>query len=356
MIQKTIELSYRRRAIFAGFHDRSQRWSVMICHRRAGKTVASLMDLLDRALSIKDSRFAYIAPFRHQAKTVAWDYLKEFSRPVFAKPPNEQELHVDLLGGGRITLFGSDNIDALRGPSFDGVVLDEYADISPSLFPQVVRPALADRKGIAVLIGTVKGRNQLWRAYQDAVSDPAWYTALLRASETGILSRTELGDARRMMTPEQYAAEFECDPYAGILGAYYGKEIAACEVEGRIVPRLDRLPGPVHCAWDFGNGLNMAIWAFQVGRQGLLIHDFIQMSGAYFDDYLKEVAARGYDGFDYVPHDAKVPSFETGRTRIEMMFAAKRKPVLVADHRVDDGINAVTLLLPRAKFNADTCE
>ena len=136
----------------------------MICHRRVGKTFASLMDLVDSALRIADSRFAYIAPFRHQAKTVAWDYLKEFSRPVFSRPPNEAKLHVDLLGGGRITLFGADNPDALRGPAFDGVVLDEYADISPSLFPAVVRPALADRRGFAVLIGTIKGRNQLWQA------------------------------------------------------------------------------------------------------------------------------------------------------------------------------------------------
>jgi phage terminase large subunit len=215
VIEQTIDLGYTRRRIFAAFHDRSQRWACMICHRRAGKTVASLMDILDRALGIQDSRFAYIAPFRHQA------------------------------GGGRITLFGADNIDALRGPAFDGVVLDEYADISPSLFPQVVRPALADRGGCAVLTGTVKGRNQLWRTYQDAVSDPSWYTALLKASETGVLSKEELDDAHRMMTPEQYAAEFECDPYAGILGAYYGKEITACEIEGRIVPALARLPGPV---------------------------------------------------------------------------------------------------------------
>jgi phage terminase large subunit len=189
-----------------------------------------------------------------------------------------------------------------------------------------------------------------------AIGDQDWFTALLKASETGILGEPELDDLRRQLTSEQYAAELECDPTAAILGAYYGKEIAAAETEGRIRVDLVRLPGPMHTAWDFGNGLNMAIWVFQVGERGPLIHDFIQMSGCYFEDYLKEVAARGYDGFDYVPHDARVPSFETGRTRIETMLSFKRKPVLVADHHVDDGINAVKLMLPRATFNSEKCE
>jgi len=313
------------------------------------------MDLIDHAIRLKDGRFAYIAPLRNQAKTVSWDYLKDFARPIFGKPPNEAELHVDLLNGSRITLYGADNPDALRGPFFDGVVLDEYADIAPSLLSAVVRPALADRKGFAVLMGTIKGRNQLWQAYTAAQKDEAWYTALLRASETGILSADELADAKRLMTPESYAAEFECDPSAGILGAYYGREMTAIEQESRD-GKLEPIPErPIHCAWDFGNGLNMAVWAFQVGERGPLILDFIQMSGCYFEDYLKEVVKRGYEGFDYVPHDARVPSFETGRTRIETMAAFKRNPVLIADHHVDDGINAVKLMLPRVRFNGVSC-
>jgi phage terminase large subunit len=87
----------------------------MICHRRSGKTYAYLMDTLDHAIAKDGDRYAYIAPFRHQAKSVAWDYLKAFARPVLASPPNEAELRVDLKNGSRITLYGSDNPDALRG-------------------------------------------------------------------------------------------------------------------------------------------------------------------------------------------------------------------------------------------------
>ena len=99
----------------------------------------------------------------------------------------------------------------------------------------------------------------------------------------------------------------------------------------------------------------MAIWAFQVSPKGPVVHDFIQISGFYFEDYLKEVTRRGYLGNDYVPHDAKVPSFETGRTRIETMIGFKRKPMLIADHYVDDGINAGKLTLATAVFNAPAC-
>src|ERR1700730_6137731 len=140
-IEKSASIEYAPRAQFVEFHRRRKRgirWACMICHRRAGKTVASLMDLIDSAIRFPKGQFAYIAPLRNQAKTVAWDYLKEFARPIFAKPPNEQELHVDIRGGGRVTLFGADNPDALRGPAFDGVVVDEYADISPALFPATI--------------------------------------------------------------------------------------------------------------------------------------------------------------------------------------------------------------------------
>src|ERR1700730_12752655 len=118
-IEKSASIEYAPRAQFIEFHRRRKRgirWACMICHRRAGKTVASLMDLIDSAIRSPKGQFASIAPLRNKAKPVAWDYLKEFARPLYGKPPNEAELHVDLLNGSRITLYGADNPDALRGP------------------------------------------------------------------------------------------------------------------------------------------------------------------------------------------------------------------------------------------------
>ena len=149
-----------------------------------------------RALTGAAARYCYIAPLFNQAKTIAWDVLK------LAHPPHEAELRCDLKNGARITLFGSDNPDRLRGMGFDGVVLDEFADMSPSLWGSVVRPSLADRTGYAVVIGTVRGRGSLWQTYQRALSDPSWFTALLPASKTQRLSADELADAAKILSPE----------------------------------------------------------------------------------------------------------------------------------------------------------
>ena len=129
-----------------------------MCHRRAGKTVAAVQRSLLKALScpLPNARTAYVAPTYGQAKRAAWDYLKLISRPI-AVEQHETELRVTLLNNARVQLFGADNADSLRGMYFDDVVLDEYADMHPGVWPLVIRPALADRKGSALFIGTPKG-------------------------------------------------------------------------------------------------------------------------------------------------------------------------------------------------------
>ena len=158
-----IKLKYRPRPIFADFHERKQRWSIVIAHRRAGKTVACINDLIIKAgLENKpNGRYAYIAPYHSQAKSIAWDYLLRYSQPLYRKH-NQSELWVELVNGSRIRLFGADNPDALRGMYLDGVILDEYADMKPSVWGSVLRPLLSDRAGWAVFIGTPKGHNAFY--------------------------------------------------------------------------------------------------------------------------------------------------------------------------------------------------
>lgn len=352
-----VRLPYQPRDIFIPFHMRKHRWAVIVAHRRAGKTVAVLMDMIDHALRapLPNSRYAFIAPYYVQAKTVAWDYLKLFARPVLAGPPNESELRVDLINGSRISLFGGDNGDRLRGLALDGVALDEFADQPPSLWGSVIRPALADRRGWATIIGTIKGRNQLWKLYDEA--DPAeWYRSILRASETGILDEAELLDLQRTLTPEAYAAELECDPNAAILGAYFGKEIAQAERAGR-TKSIEVSPDiPVHTAWDLGIGDSTAIWFWQAVGNEVRIIDHYENNGQPLSHYVAEIVSRGYrKGNDYVPHDAKVRSIETGRTRIETLISLGRDPVLVADHKIMDGINGARVSFPNIWFDGDKC-
>jgi phage terminase large subunit len=166
MSEVHLEIDYKPREAFKPFHARSQRWAALVCHRRAGKTVACVGELVGRAVATpkQNARYAYIAPYYSQAKQVAWDYLKRMVAPLGAEA-RESELAVILPDNGAvIRLFGADNPDALRGIYFDGVVLDEYADTKPSLWGAVIRPLLADRKGWAVFIGTPKGRNASTRS------------------------------------------------------------------------------------------------------------------------------------------------------------------------------------------------
>jgi phage terminase large subunit len=352
------KIPYKPRAVFIPFHKRTQRFAVGVAHRRCGKTVASVNGMLRQAIcsSKENYRAAYIAPLLNQAKDTAWTYLKRYSEPLLARAPNESELWIELLNGARIRIYGADNPDRLRGGYFDDVILDEYADMAPTMWGEIIRPMLADRQGTATFIGTPKGRNGFWQIYQTALNDPDWFTFMLRASETGILPQSELDASRKDMTAEQYEQEFECSFEAAILGAYYGKEMQQAELEKRIT-NVAREPSlPVHTAWDLGIGDSTAIWAFQV------LANEIRVLGAYenhsqpLSHYVAECEAREWKGgHDFVPQDAKVRSLDTGRTRVETLAKLGRKPELVPAHSFEDGINAARLTFPRIWFDKDSC-
>lgn len=353
-----IIIPYKPRPAFLPFHERTQRFSVIVAHRRAGKTVACINDLIARAIQDRkeNGRYAYIAPLFNQAKDVAWTYLKQYAEPLLAVPPNETELRVDLLNGARIRLYGADNPDRLRGIYLDGCILDEYADMVPGVWGQVVRPALADRQGWATFIGTPKGRNAFYEQYERAQGFD-WFRMILRASETGLLPAHELGLAKQDMTPEQYAQEFECSFDAAITGAYFGKELAEAERKGQITS-VEHDPNlPVHTAWDLGIGDSTAIWLFQVLRDEIRVFDHYENHGQPIGHYASVLAAKGHKyETDWVPHDARVRELGTGRTRVETMKSLGLRPRIVPDHKLMDGINAARLTIPRCWFDADRCK
>jgi phage terminase large subunit len=353
MAIKRVVIPYAPRKVFLPFHNRTERFAIGVAHRRCGKTVACINDKIRKAiLSPKEMyRAGYIAPYLKQAKDVAWEYLKRYSQPLWGNPPNESELFVTLLGGQRIRIYGADNADALRGGYFDDVTLDEYADMAPSVWGSIIRPMLADRQGSATFIGTPKGRNSFHDIFERAQLDPDWFSFMLRASETKLLAESELQAARLDMTPEQYDQEFECSFDAAILGAYYGREVAEAERSGRITDVEPVAGAPVNTAWDLGNSDHMAIWCWQAVNGEIRVVDYLQSYGYFMDKYCADLDAKGYHGIDFVPHDARVPSMETGRTRIETLISLGRKPRLVADHKVNDRINATRITFPRVWFD-----
>lgn len=354
-------VAYEPRAPFIPFHYRDQRWAVLVAHRRAGKTVACVAELITRALATPKSnaRYAYIAPYREQAKTVAWEYLKTYALPVTVDPEHdfrESDLSVKLYNGSVIRLFGSDNPNALRGIYLDGVVLDEFADMRPELWRAVIRPALSDRKGWAVFIGTPRGRNEFWKIYDDATRDPDWFSVLLRASETGLIDEAELADARKSMTENSYRQEYECDFEAAILGAVYAKELLHArqrEQVGTVNYDPTRL---VSTAWDIGYGDSTAIWFWQYANGEFRVIDYYESSGEPITSYLQVLKARGYKyDTQWLPHDAENKGIVTGTSVVDVMRANQLKVRVVPKVSLEDGINAARLLFGRAKIDEKRC-
>ena len=297
-----ISTGYRPRPLQADIHRRLKRFSVLVCHRRFGKTVLCVNELIDHAIRARRQRprYAYIAPLYRQAKQVAWDYLKYYTAAVPNRTASETELRVDFPNGARIQLYGADNPDSLRGIYLDGVVLDEYAQMSPHLWGEVIRPALADREGWAIFIGTPKGHNEFWRKYRAACADEGWYAALFAASDTDILPPAELDAARRDMTQEEYDQEFECSFEAAIRGAYYGRAMAEAQRTGRIrgVPHDPNLP--VDTAWDLGIGDPTAIWFAQLAGPEIHLLDYYEAAGEGLDHYARLLQARAAErGYVY---------------------------------------------------------
>ena len=354
-----VTIPYRPRVQFAPLHDRNKRWAVVVAHRRAGKTVATINDLIRGAMTCKqrEPRFAYVAPYFSQAKDVAWSYLKFYTAPIPGVNVNESELRVDLPNGGRVRLYGADNYERLRGLYFDGLVLDEYGDMDPRAWQEVLRASLADRQGWAVFIGTPRGMNHFASTWERAQQDDEWLALQLRASQTGLIAQSELADARKEMSEEQYLAEFECSFAASVIGAYYGREMQAAEEDGRI----DRVPYQPEIAvdtwWDLGIDDATAIWFTQtVGREVHVI-DYEEHSGEGLPFYAKLLQGKPYVyGEHHAPHDIRARELGSGMSRLEIAAKLGIRFQIVANVGLADGIEAARAFLARCWFDREKTE
>ena len=339
------------------FHNRTERWSCLVAHRRAGKTVAAINDIIKRALleGGRGAQYAYIAPFRSQAKSVAWDYLKYYAKAV-SESSNESELTVTLINGAKVRLFGADNADAMRGLGFNGVYLDEYGDFKPSVWGNIVRPALSDRLGWAVFGGTPKGKNQFHDIYKVSQATPDWFLLRLPASVSKLLPATELKAASQQLSQDQYDQEYECSFDAAIMGAYYGQEMRQVDADGRIRDLRFDPDADVMSAWDLGYRDDTAIWFYQVVRNEIHVLDYYAVSGASIEEIAKVVIDKGYRYTrHYLPHDARAKTLASGGKSIVEQLAVHlggmNKLSIVPEIGVQDGIQAVRMILPKCYFD-----
>lgn len=349
-----IVIQYKPRSQQQQIHDLidEHRFNVVVAHRRFGKTVSAINQLIKSAMTNeKESpRYGYIAPTYGQAKRVAWDYLVKFVQPL-GGTANISELRVDFFGR-RIQLYGSENPDSFRGQYFDGVILDEYGDQNPVIWTDVVRPALSDRLGWALFIGTPKGHNHFREQRDRAEKESNWGLLEFKASETGIVAPSELAAAKAEMGEDKYRQEFECSFDAAVEGSYYGQLINDLEEKNHIqeIERDDICR--TFTAWDLGMGDSTSIWVAQLAGQEIRLIDYYENHGVGLDNYVKWLRDNDYTKAEHIlPHDVQVRELGTGKSRMEVLQDAGLEITVAPRMAVDDGIQAVRRILPRCWFN-----
>lgn len=208
-----VKIAYAPREIFKTVHNDPRRYKVVVAARRTGKTVAAVNELIKVVLRcpLPLPRGSFIAPTYTQAKEIAWNYVKQYTAGIPGVQYLEAELKCRLPNGGEIKLWGADAVDRFRGIYNDMVVLDEMAQMDPTIWQEVILPTLLDRHGKAWIIGTPKGQDAFYNLFRFAIkNDHEWGNYMFKASETGILPAKELEEAKAIMSPDQYAREFEC--------------------------------------------------------------------------------------------------------------------------------------------------
>lgn len=350
---------YVPRQQFRAFHNRTQRWAVLCTHRRAGKTVALVNDLVVGALEnpLHRPQLAYIGPTYKQAKRVAWPYLKEYAAPYFAGPPSESELSVTLHGNRKIFCLGADNPDSLRGMYLDGGVGDEYALFRPSVFSQIVRPALSDRNGWFVFTSTPRGKNLFYDEFRRAKGHPEDYYLLnLPADVSGIIPPEELEALRRDMDPEEFAQEYLCSFDSALKGAIYAAEVNDMFLTGRVKKGIYDENLPTHVVFDLGfTDATVAVY-WQEGPEGIRVVKVHATTGVDIMVHFEALHSfPGELGDIWLPHDARARNLQTGLSMVEQFLKQGLRPKLVPNHKVRDRIAATRHLFPLVTIDDDQC-
>lgn len=218
-MQQTIEpvrirLSYQPREWQRTCHAKKRRFKVLALHRRAGKTELALQQLFREATSpsfYPQRLYIYMAPFLKQAKLIAWSRMKQIAAEIPGTDINESELTVTVPNGAVIRVFGGDNPDAARGVRLDGCVMDEVAQMKPEVWNEIVQPALSDRLGWALFIGTPKGINMFSELFNKANALPDWWSARYTVYDTDALDPAEVARLQRDMPDNEFRREYLCD-------------------------------------------------------------------------------------------------------------------------------------------------
>jgi phage terminase large subunit len=359
---KEIEIEIKPRKQFRPFFETDRRFSVILAHRRAGKTVACIQKCFIKCMTHKRPgppvRVAFMSGTFGQVKDTAWAYAKDYARKVGDCRVNESELTIEFSNKAVLKLLSSENAERIRGQYFDLVVSDETADCPPNVFHSIIRPALADMKGDFCAIGTPKGRNHFWKMWNAALNDPDWFTLRVTADESGIIDPSELEGIRRQTPDAIFRQEFLCDFSVGRIGAIYARLLEDARNQRRISnDTLWHKECPVYTSWDVGMALNQRVWCWQI------IGDRIVFLESLFGDHecgtpaewAERLRSRGYSyGSHFIPHDAATTNGGLWEQSLRTAGLMNIVPV-PRQNSVWDGVNSALEAMPRVSFNEEGC-
>lgn len=293
---------------------------------------------------------------------MSWDYYKLYTKGIPGAIPHEQDLRIDFAhNAGRQMLLSAENYVSVKGIYLDDVLLDEYAEMDPAVWTEAVRPTLNDRRGSGIFIGTPKGRNNFHKLYEYATlsGDPEWFGCTYKASETGIIEKSELDSARKTMSEEEYEQEYECSFTAGLVGAYFAKELAKAENQGR-VGKFPYDPNyAVDTYWDLGLNDMTAIWFIQSSRGQHRCIDYYEISGLSIPEIMADVKKKPYSLGNFVfPHDVEKGEISTGVTMRQMFSQHGARPSRVVPRCSSkrESINAARVILSNVSFDREKCK
>ena len=315
------------------------RFRVVVAGRRFGKTFLSTAELLHRALRKPDQNVWYVAPTYKAAKEIAWDMLTQQIPPEYVSKTNETSLTIELKNGSSISLKGAEKPDNLRGRSLDFVVLDEFADMRPQAWCEVLRPSLSDREGSAVFIGTPKGRNHFYDLYGKGVDrDDGWRSYQYTTIEGGNVAQTEIEAAKADLDERTFQQEYEARfvNYSGVI--YY-----SFKREESVARHTDDI-GVIHVGMDFNLDPMSAVLMTRKGDT-LHVFDEIVMFGSNTDEMVAELRDRYGNGTIVIYPDPASRQRKTsagGRTDLSILQNAGFEVRVRNSHAaVRDRINAV---------------
>lgn len=367
-----IKIPYKPRRWSHGLHTTTKRWIALIIHRRGGKTTAAFNHLQRDALNIPNSRYAYVAPTHRQAKRIVWGMAKYYAQNCPGVKFNESELLITYQNGSEILILGASNADALRGMGLWGAFLDEYPQMSPLIFTEIITKCLADHQGYCIFGGTPKGKGHFFKIYQVASVDPDWelvYRTIDSSleEETGETIdnlRLSLEDDRKLvkqglMTADEFEQEWYNSFEAAIKGAVYLKEIADARQNKRIMGGLYDPTLPVFTVWDLGVSKTdaMAIGFFQRVGKELRMVDYYEVLQGSIAHCVQVLQAKKYVyAKHFAPHDINHKELTSGKTRLATAAKLGIEFEPLPRLGLEDGIDLTRAMWQRLFVDRDKCE